>query len=86
MVSQFYAEKLLRPAARKEVPKTPRFGNGTMPLFGGTCSYGGGTWVGMAIPGDKPSPVVVRCSSVAVGVSIRRRQLAAGGDHGGDWW
>jgi hypothetical protein len=57
-----------------------------MAQFVGTYSYGGGTWVGMAIPGDKPSPVVVRCSSVAVGVRIRRRQLAAGGDHGGDWW
>ena len=56
-----------------------------MSPFGGTCSYGGGTGWTVVIPGDKPSPVVVRCSSVAVGVRIRRRQLAAGGGHGGDW-
>ena len=72
----------LRRGACKKGPKSE---SGPGSAFVGTCRYGGGTRVGVAIPGDKPSPVVVRCSSVAVGVRIRRRQLAAGGGHGGDW-
>ena len=33
----------------------------------------------MAIRGDRPSAVVVRCPSVAVALRYRRRQLATGG-------
>ena len=65
----------LRVRARKN---HPNFGIGTMVAFVRTCSYGGRTWTTVAIRGDRPSAVVVRCPSVAVGLSNRRRQLATG--------
>ena len=81
-----YVNGLLRPGACKN---RANFEIGTMAAFGGNCSYGGGTWTTVAIRGDGPSAVVVRCPSVAVVLRYRRRQLATGvqrrSRHGGGY-
>ena len=69
----------LRVRSRKTVPKSLEFESGRLSPFLGTCSYGDGTWTTVAIRGDRPSAVVVRCPSVAVALRYRRRQLATGG-------
>jgi len=56
-----------------------RSGRHRQVAFLGTCSYGGGTWVTVAIWGVGPSFMVVRCSSMVVVLRYRRRQLATGG-------